>query len=644
MSAGSLLSIGTRAMFANYAALQTTGHNIANANVEGYSRQRVELQTAQGEFTGAGFFGKGVDVATVSRAHDEFLTREAALSRSQAAADAARAEQLSRLEAVFPPGEQGLGYVSGQLLNAMVELASRPQDSATREVVLQRALELAQRYAHAGEQIDTLQAGVAQDLAIGIEQVNQIAQRIALVNDQIASVNGSGQPPNDLLDERDRLVAQLSERVNVSTLAAGDGTLSVFMAGGQRLVLGTQASALALVADEFDPSRRAVAVVDGAQTRLLPSSLVAGGTLGGLLRFQNDDLVDARSALGRLGAAVATRLNAQQALGLDLRTPPGAGAALLAFDAPLAAPSQNNARDVSGNLIASVSLAIADAAQLQASEYELRPDPANAGQFLLTRLADGLVRSIASGDTVDGLTITVGVPAPAPGDRFLLQALARSAASMRRALDDPRALAAAAPVQATAGVANTGTATVGSLAVVSPTVDPDHTASITFTSAAGDYAWELRDRTSNALVASGTGAWQPGQPIALNGFELQLVGVPASGDMFSVARTAFPATSNGNALAFAALRDAAIVGGQSVTDAYASLMAGVGVQVQGARGAAEISAAVARRASERLTSASGVNLDEEAARLLQFQQSYQAAAKILQVAQSVFDTLLETAR
>jgi flagellar hook-associated protein 1 FlgK len=215
---------------------------------------------------------------------------------------------------------------------------------------------------------------------------------------------------------------------------------------------------------------------------------------------------------------------------------------------------------------------------------------------------------------------------------------------MRRVLDDPRALAAAAPVQATAGVANTGTATVGSLAVVSPTIDPDHTASITFTSAVGDYAWELRDRTSNALVASGTGAWQPGQPIALNGFELQLVGVPASGDTFSVARTAFPATSNGNAVAFAALRDAAMVGGQTVTDAYASLMAGVGVQVQGARGAAEISAAVARRASERLTSTSGVNLDEEAARLLQFQQSYQAAAKILQVAQSVFDTLLETAR
>src|SRR5262245_7444122 len=118
MSAGSLLSIGTRAMFANYAALQTTGHNIANANVEGYSRQRVELQTSTGQFTGAGFFGKGVDVATVTRMHNEFLTREAATAASMAAGDATRAEQLARLEDIFPPGEAGLGYAASELLNA----------------------------------------------------------------------------------------------------------------------------------------------------------------------------------------------------------------------------------------------------------------------------------------------------------------------------------------------------------------------------------------------------------------------------------------------------------------------------------------------------------------------------------------------
>jgi flagellar hook-associated protein 1 FlgK len=642
MSAGALLSIGVRALSASYAALQTTGHNIANANVEGYSRQRVELQTAQGQFSGAGFFGKGVDVATVSRAHDEYLVREAALSRSQAAGDAARASQLDRLEAVFPPGEEGLGYAAGQLLNAMADLASRPQDSATRQVVLQRALEMAQRFGQAGEQIDALQAGVAQDLAVAVQQVNQLTQRIALVNDQIARASGTAQPPNDLLDERDRLVSQLSELVQVSTVPAEDGTLAVFMASGQRLVLGKQATELALVADEFDASRLSVAVVDGAQKRPLPSSLVAGGTLGGLLRFQNEDLVDARSALGRMVAAVATRLNEQQALGLDLRNPPGTGAPLFAFGAPVAAPSQNNARDVSGNLIGNVALTIADASQLQASEYELRPDPATAGQFQLTRLSDGLVRSIASGDTVDGLTITVSNAAA--GDRFLLQPVARAALSMRRVLEDPRGLAAASPVQATVGVANTGTATVSSLAVVNPTIDPDRSATITFTSATGDYAWELRDRVSNALIASGTGAWSAGQPIALNGFELQLAGVPASGDTFNVVRTAYPEMSNGNALALAALRDESFVDGATVTDAYASLMAEVGVRVQGARGAAEISAATASRAAQRVTETSGVNLDEEAARLLQYQQSYQAAARVLQVAQAVFDTLLEVAR
>ncbi len=370
---------------------------------------------------------------------------------------------------------------------------------------------------------------------------------------------------------------------------------------------------------------------------------MTGGSIGGLLRFQNEDLVAARNGLGRLATAVATSLNEQQALGLDLRTPPGAGAPLFSIGTPLALPAAGNARDASGNFISPVTLAIADASALVASEYELSPDTSTPGQYLLTRRSDGLVRSIASGDTVDGLTITVGPPAPTAGERFLLQPLARAAADMRRVLDDPRGIASASPLQASLGLANTGTASIGALTIVDPAVDPDQTATITFTSATGDYAWELRDRVSNALLSSGTGTWQAGQPIALNGFELQLNGVPANGDTLAVARTAFPASSNGNALAMAALRDATIVGGENVTDAYASLMAGVGIKVQAARTAADISAAAASAAQAQVDAESGVNLDEEAARLLQYQQSYQAAAKILQVAQSVFDTLLQTA-
>jgi flagellar hook-associated protein 1 len=640
MSGGALLSIGTRAMFANYAALQTIGHNIANANVEGYSRQTVELQTSTGQFSGAGFFGKGVDVAAVTRSHNAFLTREAALTSSIAAADAARLEQLSQLEAAFPPGEAGLAFASNAFLNAMVDLASHPGDAATREVALSRAQDMASRYTAAGAQLDTLQDGVAQDLRIAVAEVNSLASRIAQVNDQIARVAGVGQP-NDLLDQRDQLIAELSQHLQVTTIGAEDGTVGVFMASGQRLVLGKEASALVLVADQFDPSRQAIAVNEGGQQRRLPSALVTGGDIGGLLRFQNDDLVAARSALGRMAAALATRINEQQSLGLDLRTPPGSGAPIFAFGAPQALPASGNARNVAGQFTGSVSMVIADASQLEASEYTLEADTANPGQWQLTRTADGLVRSIASGDTVDGLTITLS--GAAAGDRFLLQPVARAAVDMRRVLSDPRGLAAASPVQAAAGVTNSGTASVASLTVVDASIDPDQTASIAFTGAAGAYTWELRDRVSNALLSSGGGTWTPGQPIALNGFELALDGVPADGDTFNVARTAFPASSNGNALALAALRDAALVGGDTLTNAYAGLMSGVGVAVQSARTASQISGSVAQASAERVSADSGVNLDEEAARLIQFQQSYQAAAKVLQVAQSIFDTMLQTA-
>jgi flagellar hook-associated protein 1 len=642
--ASNLMSIGMRAMAANFAALQTAGNNIANASVEGYSRQQVELETVAGQYSGAGFFGRGVNAATVTRSHDQFLTREAAAAKSMAAGDQARFEQLARLEQVFPPGEQGLGYAAGQLLNSMVDLASRPQDASTREVVLARAQDVASRFAAAGAQLDSLQDGVNQDLSNGIAAVNQLTQRIAAVNDQIARVTGMGQSPNDLLDKRDQLISELSTHLQVTTIPASDGSLGVFMAGGQRLVLGSEALQLVPVADDFDPSRQAVGIVDNGVTRPLPQQLIGSGSLGGLLRFQNEDLASARNQLGRMATALATRLNEQQALGLDLRNPPGSGAPLFSVGAPRALPASGNGRDVAGNFLASVSLTVADASQLQASEYELRSDPAVAGQYLLTRRSDGVQRSIASGDTVDGLTITVGVPAPAAGDRFLLQPVTRAANDMRRVLTDARGLAAASPLEAVRGVTNTGTATVASLAVVDPSANPQNTASIAFTNASGAYTWELRDRTSNALVASGTGNWSAGTPIALNGFELQLEGVPAAGDGFTVARTAHPEASNGNALAMVALRDERMVGNQTVTDAYASVMAGIGVGVQGARTSAEISQAVASSAEERRTAQAGVNLDEEAARLMQFQQSYQAAAKVLQVAQSLFQTLLDTAR
>ena len=655
MTTSSLMVVGTRAMQASYSQLQVTGNNIANANVEGYSRQQAQLNTAWAQYTGSGYYGKGVEVATVSRSYDQFLTKEMQGSRSLAQADKTRLDYLQQLERSFPLGEQGVGYAANQFLNAMVDVASHPGDSSARQVVLSRAGEAAARFTASAQQIETMQQGVNEDLRNSIASVNKLAQNIAQTNQEIAKVIGLGHEPNQLLDKRDQLIADLGQYIQVTTVPARDGTLGVFVGGGQRLVLGAEATQLKLMPDSYDSSRAAIGMVEvDGSTRLLRNEMLAGGSIAGAIRFQNSDLAAARDALGQMAAAMAGAVNRQQSLGLDLRQPPGTGAPIFSTGAAQALAATTNARDGAGNYIASVSLAIADSSQLQASEYELQADPANAGQYLLTRRSDGLQRSIANGATVDGMTINVGVPAPGTGDRFLLQPVANAAVQMRRVLDDPKGIAAALAVEASATVGNTGTATVGGLQVVSPSVNPQNTATISFTSATGAYSWELRDRSSNALVSSGTGSWQAGQPIALNGFELSLDGVPASGDSFKVGRTAFPESSNTNAAAMVGLRDARIVGklldsagqpvgGATLTDAYASAMAGVGVRVSSTKAAADISSAVATNAKNRKESATGVNLDEEAARLIQFQQSYQAAAKVLTVAQTIFDTLLQAA-
>ena len=580
-----LMSLGTRAMFANYATLQTIGNNIANANTPGYSRQQVELGTAGGQSTGAGFFGQGVNVQTVTRASDAFLTRDASMSKSQAARDAARLEQLERLEKVFPTGESGLGYAAGDLLNAFVDVANRPQDASARQVVLARAEELASRFRAADGQLDALQSGVTEDVKNSITVVNTLAKRVADINRQIAAAQGSGHAPNDLLDQRDQLISEIGSYVQVTTIEADDGSLGVFVGGGQRLVLGSNALQLKVVPDTYDASKVRLAISEAGGDRLLPEDALVSGKLPGLLAFQNEDLADARAMIGQLASAIAGAVNRQQSLGLDLGQPAGSGAPLFALGAPAALPASTNARDAGGNFLSSVSLTVADPKQLQASDYELRTDASTPGQYFLTRLSDGVTRTVADGDTVDGFTLAIGTPAPGATDRFLLQPVSQAAQGMARVLNNPNGIAASSPVVATVASGNTGTATVGSLTVTSTALDPTQTANISFTDDSGNYNWELRD-AGNAVVSSGTGTWTAGSTIALNGFELTLAGVPRSGDAVQVAPTAFPAANNGNALSLLALRDAGIVGeqllaggvvsaGESITSAYASAMADI---------------------------------------------------------------------
>ncbi|MEO6276703.1 flagellar hook-associated protein FlgK [Roseateles sp.] len=654
-----LLSLGARAMFANQAALQTIGQNIANANTVGYSRQSVVLTTSPGQYTGAGFFGKGVDVQTVVRSHNDFLTKEASSSKSTASADATRAEQLSRMEKVFPPGTDGLGYAASQFLNAMVDVASRPSDPSARQVALGRASELAVRFSNGGQQLTDLQSGVVSDLKASVTVVNQLAKQIANVNEQVAKSRGSGHTPNDLLDQRERLISQLGEYVSVTTLPADDDTVGVFIGGGQRLVLGNQASSLQVSADSYDSQRAVLSVSEGGINRALDESVLTGGSMSALLAFQNKDLQDARNMLGQLAAAIGTRVNDQNSLGLDLSNPPGQGANIFNVAAPRVLSAATNARDAGGAFVSGVTASIVNAGQLQASSYKLTSSA--PGAYELTRLTDGLVRSVNDGDTLDGFQISFNPSAPVPGESFLIEPVGAAAVEMRRVLDSPNGIAAASPLTATAAVNNTGTLTVDSIYAVNANVDASQ-APVTVDFGTPDattktvpYTLTLADGSTFA------GTWSAGQPIGNQpaagidlGFELRTNGVPRQGDKITLEKTVYTATNNGNAKAFLNIQAEAFVGrqllpdgsmtaGSTINDTYASSMSEVGSRVQSATYLSGVSTTVASNAETSRSGQAGVNLDEEASRLMQFQQSYQAAAKVLQTAQTLFDELMRIA-
>ena len=325
-----LMSIGKTAMSASYAALQTTGNNIANANTPGYSRQEVQFADAPPQFTGAGFFGKGVSVTTVSRAYDQLLTTQAVNSSSTAAADNARLDKLTQLEAMFPIGSAGVGFASGEFLNSFVDLSSTPSDASARQVVLGQASELASRFRAVGDQLSSLQTGVSQDIKAQAASVNTLATQIARLNGQIASVRGTGQPPNQLLDQRDQLISQIAAIVNVTTIAASDGSVGVFIGGGQNLVLGETANTIKAVPDEFDPAKQMLTMTEGSVNRRIPADTLIGGSLSGLLKFQNSDLSAANNLLGQMASAISGAVNKQQSLGLDLGQPSGPGGPVFA--------------------------------------------------------------------------------------------------------------------------------------------------------------------------------------------------------------------------------------------------------------------------------------------------------------------------
>ena len=637
-----ILNVGTQALQANLVALQTIGNNIANVNTPGYSRQRVTMETVPGQFTGVGFIGKGVGIENISRNYDQFLTRQDALANSIQAADVIRSDYLKQLTDMFQGGSSGMGAAINDMLNAFSDVANTPTDLTARTVALTRVDEAARRMRAASQSLDDLQAGITSSLREKINSVNTLSQNIADVNGQIATALGSGKTPNDLLDKRDKLIRDLGQYVQTSSVAADDGTVSVFIGGSQSLVMGSQAATVSLSSNDFgDPQLNKLVVSRGGASVTMDENVMGGGEIPGLLRFQNSDLNEGRNLLGRLTTGVTTSLNDQHKLGLDLDgqaggnlfTPVNVDNVLV----PVAPAAVNTGA-------ASIHLAIADTTQLSASDYMVNM---TATGGTITRMSDGLqVSSFTTLPvTFDGLTMTNTGGAANAGDRFYLKPYSDSASNIAREFSTPRALAVASPVVGQMGKGNTGSLQLGSLVArnVAPTGLP---VTITFT---GPSSYTRSD-------AAGSFTYLSGQPIEgtvptatpLDNWTLTLQGSPKAGDTFTISAITDPTLkldprlNGGNAISMMNLRDAAMFDGAAMSDGYASLISQIGIRSQSAIYSAQVSTNIATNAGKDVAGLSGVNLDEEAGKLLQYQQAYQASAKMIQIAQSIFDTLFQT--
>lgn len=632
----SALNIGTLALNANLSALQVIGHNIANANTEGYSRQSVEMRSAGYQTLGGNFYGMGVELGAVARQHDAYLTREAQAASSVASADSERLARLQQLENLFPTGEAGLGAAMNDLLNAWSDVSSSPTNLAARAAVLGRGEELTSRMRDTAGQIDVLASSARQQVGDTVDNINRLAGEIGLINQKIIEKQGGVGEPNDLLDQRDNLIGQLSELVQVSTVKADDGSLSVFVAGSQPLVLGRNAARLAAVPDTTDASQFSIHFQQGSTSMPLSDSAL-GGELGGLRQFIGEDLKEVTNQLGRMALALSSTMNTQHELGVDLRGGTGNSFFVPAADAAGLPVATNTGT-------AAVHAEVSDPTALQPSDYQLN---ITATGVDIVRLSDGQSTSFAGLPAeVDGLSFQLDSGATAVGDSFLIKPFEAVARNMQMAVSAADRLAAASPVMVTPGTGNTGGMGIASLYAVDPSANLTDPVTLTFLADGSFTATGLGpgNPPPDNVGPPASYNYTPGQPLVFNGWSLTLSGSPTAGDSFDI--TAAPTTNNsqnaGNAVGMLALRDIATFDGVTLSNGYSAVLSDMGTRVQGAKFSAEYSSQVATSTETARVAVSGVNLDEEAARLLQYQQAYQAAAKYMQIAQGMFDTLLQT--
>lgn len=677
-----LLSIGVSGLHASQAQLQTTGHNITNVDTAGYSRQQVLQKSAGGQYIGpAGFIGSGTTLSDVRRIYSGFIDTQLQSATALHGDTRAYLDNISQLDSLLADSGTGVNVVLNGFFDAVQNVVSKPTDIASRQLLITAAESLSARFRSVQSQMEDQNAYLNSQLKSLSGSVNDLASKIAQLNNSIQYARATGAEPNDLLDTREQAVRELSDLVGVKVVDQ-DGQYALFLGNGQPLVIGGTANSIAVQPSRDDPSRMALIFITPTTSQDV-SNVLSGGAIGGLLRYRNEVLDTAMNELGRLSLVVADQVNQQLAQGLDLNGDFGATLFRNINDPALLsqrsiAQAGNSAG--SGNF----EVTITDTSQLSAYEYEVRFTSADV---FTVRRSDGTDMGTfdlsvdPQPQLADGFSLSF-VGARAAEDRFTLVPTRHAAGDIQSILTEPKRLGLNAPLHATTGTGNYGTGAVGQpelatrIDIYEDSVTQDNMrqaienampVKLVFDSATQRY--NLHDAQGNPVATSAPivpGAAQElsfslpavndaGDPVLeADGvtprtvdFTITVSGTPAHNDSFTVAFNPKGQADNRNALALQNLQSKATVGvnaatgrGSSFSTAYGSLISHVGAKTAQAQADNAATEAILAQATATRESLSGVNLDEEAANLIKFQQYYTASSQIIKAAQETFNTLL----
>lgn len=656
----SILSVGVSGLNAAQAGILTTSHNISNASTPGFNRQEIVQGTNVPMLTGAGFLGQGTNVQTVKRIYDAFLGRQVLSAEAGSAEMDSYLAQIKQIDNMLADPAAGLSPALADFFKGVQDVAANPASIPSRQSMLSAAQSLAARFQSLDQRLSEIRDGTNSQIMSQVTAINTYSGQLADINQRIilASAGSQTQSPNDLLDQRDQMVKDLNKLIRVTTLTQSDGSFNVFIGNGQPLVVGTQSYQLQAVASTDDPERIVVALKGvGGSTLTLPESQITGGSLGGLVAFRSQSLDMAQNGLGRIAISLAQNFNDQHKLGTDLAGTLGQN--FFSFSPPAVFSNALN----TGTGAPQVTLDTANIARLTNSDYKLS---FVGGNYQLTRLSDNVTQTFAAAalpKSVDGITISAGTWVPNANDSVLIQPARTGAKNIAVAVSDARLIAAATPVRTSAALSNTGSGSVDAGTVVS-TANAAFAAFNTTGQLVPPILVKFDNPPTSFTVYNNT---NPAAPVALEtgipytvgadvfptpgaldyGYRIKISGTPAAGDKFTVDGNNSGVSDNRNAMLLGALQTKTTMDGSATSNptasyqsAYSQIVSSVGSKANQVEAIGAAQQSLVEQSTQAQQSVSGVNLDEEAANLLRYQQAYQASAKVLATASKVFDVIL----